>query len=144
MIRMPKPKPDQVIRYELVLGSVERQALKDIRTAYAINKIATPAVNILNDVTGVTVLLSLVSIIFDVDIPYFPDQTDLNQVIEDYNNYKNVNKDVVDADRPEPTNLGSALYNIRNPNYNWDDWSGEAARLDPRKWPSISDFLGLI
>ena len=126
MIRMPKPKPDQVIRYEFVLGSVERQALKDIRTAYAFNKIATPAVNLMNDVTGVAVFLSLVSIIFDVDIPYFPDQTDLNEIIQDYNDYKQVNKDIEDADRQKPTNLGSALYNLRNPNWNFSDWSFDA------------------
>ncbi len=123
---MPKPKPDQVIRYEFVLGSVERQALKDIRTAYAFNKIATPAVDMLKDVTGVAVLLSLVSIIFDVDIPYFPDQTDLNEIIQDYNDYKQVNKDIEDADRQKPTNLGSALYNLRNPNWNFSDWSFDA------------------
>tara|TARA_Y100001937_G_scaffold107870_1_gene150947 strand:+ start:209 stop:601 length:393 start_codon:yes stop_codon:yes gene_type:complete len=120
---MPKPKPDQVIRYEVVLGSVERQIIKDLRTAYAFNKVADPVVRLMNDVTGVAVFLSLVSIIFDVDIPYFPDQTDLNEIITDYNNYKEANKDIEDADRAKPTNLGSALYNLRNPNWNFSDFS---------------------
>ena len=120
---MPKPKPDQVIRYEVVLGSVERQIIKDLRTAYAFNKVADPVVRLMNDVTGVAVFLSLVSIIFDVDIPYFPDQTDLNEIITDYNNYKEANKDIEDAAGAKPTNLGSALYNLRNPNWNFSDFS---------------------
>jgi len=58
---MPKPKPDQVIRHELVLGSVERKLLDEATTAYQVNKIATPIVNLMNDVTGMIVLLSLLA-----------------------------------------------------------------------------------
>ncbi len=58
---MPKPKPDQVIRYELVLGRSEREMLREATTAYEVNKIATPIVNLMNDVTGMTVLLSLIA-----------------------------------------------------------------------------------
>ena len=60
---MPKPKPDQVIRYELVLGRSEREMLREATTAYEVNKIATPIVNLMNDVTGMTVLLSLIAAI---------------------------------------------------------------------------------
>ena len=61
MIPLPKPKPDQVIRHELVLGSVERKLLDEATTAYQVNKIATPIVNLMNDVTGMIVLLSLLA-----------------------------------------------------------------------------------
>ena len=58
---MPKPKPDQVIRHELVLGRSEREMLREATTAYEVNQIATPIVNLMNDVTGMTVLLSLIA-----------------------------------------------------------------------------------
>ena len=39
---MPKPKPDNIVRHELVLGTAERQILRDAQTAYSINQIASP------------------------------------------------------------------------------------------------------
>ena len=43
---MPKPKPDQVIRHEIVLGSVERNVLRDAQTAYSVNRLASPFTNL--------------------------------------------------------------------------------------------------
>ena len=60
---MPKPKPDQIVRFELVLGRSEKEMLREATTAYEVNKIATPIVNLMNDVTGMTVLLSLIAAI---------------------------------------------------------------------------------
>ncbi len=129
---MPKPKPDQVIRYEVVLGSVERQALKDIRTAYAFGKVATPITTILDDAglwtkEGIAILLFALSVIFDVDIPFFPDMTDIEGIKQDYENYKLENEGLPpETDRTEPTNFGSVIFNLRNPNWNLSDFSFDA------------------
>ena len=42
---MPKPKPDSIVRHELVLGRAERQIVRDLQTAYSINRIASPITN---------------------------------------------------------------------------------------------------
>ncbi len=48
---MPKPKPDQVIRHEVVLGRSERELLRNAAEAYTFNKVSTPIVVGLSDVT---------------------------------------------------------------------------------------------
>ena len=58
---MPKPKPDQVIRHEFVLGRSEREMLREATTAYQVNRIATPMVSLMNDVSGMTVFLSAIA-----------------------------------------------------------------------------------
>ncbi len=58
---MPKPKPDQVIRHEFVLGSVERKLLDDATTAYQVNRISTPLVALLSDVSAMVTLLSILA-----------------------------------------------------------------------------------
>jgi len=60
---MPKPKPDEVIRHEVVLGSVEREALKDIRTAYTLNRVLTPLTNL--SPSGMVVLGGSVVVLVD-------------------------------------------------------------------------------
>ena len=42
---MPKPKPDSIVRHELVLGRAERQIVRDLQTAYTINRVASPITN---------------------------------------------------------------------------------------------------
>lgn len=39
---MPKPKPDNVVRHEIVLGRAEREIIRDAQIAYSVNRIATP------------------------------------------------------------------------------------------------------
>lgn len=56
---MPKPKPDQIIRHEYVLGKVERQMLEQTSTAYSINRVLNPIVAALSDVSFVATILSL-------------------------------------------------------------------------------------
>ena len=58
---MPKPKPDQVIRHEIVLGSVERKLLDEATTAYQVNRIATPIVNLISDKDAIIVILSMIA-----------------------------------------------------------------------------------
>ena len=119
---MPKPKPDQVIRYEVVLGSTERQVLKDIRSAYVFNRVSAPMVDLAEDVLtsprALATFLTFLGMFFD--IPYFPDATDLAQFSEQYQAGKAKAEATPEgADRPPPTSFGEAFYNIRNPNFSW-------------------------
>ncbi len=58
---MPKVKPDQVIRHEVVLGRADRELLEGAVMAYQMNRIAEPLVKLLNDVTGLTAFLSILA-----------------------------------------------------------------------------------
>ncbi len=130
---MPKPKPDQVIRHEIVLGSVERDALKDMRTAYAFNRVATPTVNLLNDGSGLYALATLVELL-GLDIPYLPTIADipdgykwLSEIPEQMRQYEQDNAGVEPGeDRSKPTDVGGVIYNLKNPNWNLGDFSWDA------------------
>ncbi len=54
---MPKPKPDQVIRHEIVLGRSERELISDGLVAYQVNRISTPLVALLSDVSAMSIIL---------------------------------------------------------------------------------------
>jgi len=55
---MPKPKPDQVIRHEIVFGRSERELIEGALVAYQVNRIATPAVALLSDVSAMSIVLT--------------------------------------------------------------------------------------
>jgi len=65
---MPKPKPDQIIRHEVVLGRADRELLTDMVTAYQINRIGTPLVNLLNDNTSLLVIAGLLEAAGFIDV----------------------------------------------------------------------------
>tara|TARA_Y100001938_G_scaffold97801_1_gene133924 strand:+ start:427 stop:837 length:411 start_codon:yes stop_codon:yes gene_type:complete len=48
---MPKPKPTEVIRHEIVLGRSERDLLEGALMAYGFNRVATPIVAGLSDIS---------------------------------------------------------------------------------------------
>jgi hypothetical protein len=122
---MPKPKPDNIVRHEIVLGRAERELLRDVRLAYMFNKVADPTVKLLNDVTGMAAILFILEMFFDV--PYFAGPTDLEQVKNDFANYMEQNKDIEKGeDRTKPENLGSVIYNLTHPNWNFSDFSFDA------------------
>lgn len=54
---MPKPKPDQVVRHEIVFGRAERELISDGLLAYQINKISTPLVALLSDASAMGLIL---------------------------------------------------------------------------------------
>lgn len=60
---MPKPKPDKVIRHELVLGRSEREMIDSYFGSVQFKNIATPIVDLMNDVTGTITFLSLIAAI---------------------------------------------------------------------------------
>jgi hypothetical protein len=39
---MPKPKPNDIIRHEIVLGRAERQIVRDLQMSYTFNRLASP------------------------------------------------------------------------------------------------------
>lgn len=49
---MPKPKPDNIVRHELVLGRAERELLDTATTAYTANRIMSPLTNLLSSNAG--------------------------------------------------------------------------------------------
>jgi len=55
---MPKPKPDQIIRHEIVLGRSERELLDGALMAYQFNRVATPSVALLSDISAMTLVFS--------------------------------------------------------------------------------------
>lgn len=59
---MPKVKPDQVVRHEIVLGRVEREMLDTVITGYAANKLMTPLVSLMSDSSAMLVLLSILEV----------------------------------------------------------------------------------
>ena len=61
---MARPKPDNYERMQIVLGDKERQLLQDYRFAYMFNQIATPAVSLLKDVSGMAMLYLILSSLF--------------------------------------------------------------------------------
>ena len=58
---MSKNKPKETIEYVIRLQDKERQLLDDAIGAYRINRIATPLVDLLNDVTGMATVLSILA-----------------------------------------------------------------------------------
>jgi hypothetical protein len=56
---MPKPKPDQTIRHEIVLSRPDRELLSDVVVAYQINKVATPIVSLLSDASAMLIVAGL-------------------------------------------------------------------------------------
>ena len=65
---MPIPKPDQIIRHQLVLGRTERELLEGISAAYATNRIMTPLVSLLSDVSAMTTLFVMLEAAGIIDV----------------------------------------------------------------------------
>ena len=55
---MPKPKPDQVVRHEIVLGRSERELISDGLLAYQINRVSTPLVALLSDASAMGLIFA--------------------------------------------------------------------------------------
>ena len=57
---MPKPKPDNIVRHEIVLGRAERELLDTATTAYTANRILSPFATLLSSTAGVLLVAGLV------------------------------------------------------------------------------------
>lgn len=49
---MPKPKPDNIVRHEIVLGRAERELLDTATTAYTANRVISPITSLLSSTPG--------------------------------------------------------------------------------------------
>jgi len=49
---MPKPKPDNIVRHEIVLGRAERELLDTATTAYTANRVLSPFATLLSSTAG--------------------------------------------------------------------------------------------
>ena len=83
---MPKVKPDQVVRHEIVLGRSERELISDGLLAYQINRISTPLVALLSDASAMGLILGGIATYygfkFDVGTRVYESSLDL------YNDWK--------------------------------------------------------
>ena len=61
MAVMPKPKPDQVIRHEIALSRPMQEAIDQYVVAHSFTSFATPTIDLMKDVSGMAVFLSLVA-----------------------------------------------------------------------------------
>lgn len=66
---MPKPKPDNIIRHEIVLGRADRELIGDAITAYQVNKVLTPLVAGVSDVTFMAFAILAYNYLFDEGLP---------------------------------------------------------------------------
>lgn len=65
---MPKPKPDQVIRHEIVLGKSERELVDTAVTAFAAKSVMSPLVDLLSDNTALIALFTLLEAAGVIDL----------------------------------------------------------------------------
>ena len=83
---MPKPKPDQVIRHEIVFGRSERELIEGALVAYQVNKIATPAVALLSDVSAMGFVFGIIGGVLGIKYVIAPGLTDVGEIYQDFKN----------------------------------------------------------
>ncbi len=104
---MPKPKPDEVIRHEVVLGRVERDLVETATMAYTVNRVATPLVALLSDVSAMTIILSLVATYlgFKYEVPQLIGG-EMAEILADFDAQHQAAKDKAEA-------VGESLVDLR-------------------------------
>jgi len=74
---MPKPKPDNIVRHEIVLGRSERELLDTATTAYTANRVLSPFATLLSSTAGLLLLSGLALSYLERYLPEnWPDMTD--------------------------------------------------------------------
>lgn len=58
---MPRPKPDQIIRHQIVFGEADRKILEGFKDTYLISNLSANFVKLINDVTGTATFLALIA-----------------------------------------------------------------------------------
>jgi len=88
---VPKVKPDNVVRHEIVLGRTEREMLEGAIAAYQVNRISTPLVALLSDASALLAIATILEATGIID--FIPDS--IRQNLEEglYGSYQ----DVLDA-----------------------------------------------
>jgi len=83
---MPKPKPDQVVRHEIVLGRSERELISDGIVAYQFNRITTPLVALFSDASAMGLILGGLATYYGFKFDIIPGAYDSG--LELYNDWK--------------------------------------------------------
>ena len=58
---MPRPKPDQIIRHQIVFGEADRKILDGFKDAHVLTSLSNTFVRLINDVTGTATFLALLA-----------------------------------------------------------------------------------
>lgn len=122
---MPKVKPDQVIRHEIVFGRSERELISDGLLAYQVNRISTPLVALLSDASAMGLILGGLATYygfkFDVGTRTY------DNALELYNDWKiqyDAWKETITEIRQDPI---SQILDLIIPNVNFNP----GGRIDP-------------
>ena len=83
---MPKVKPDQVIRHEIVLGRSERDLISDGIAAYQFNRITTPLVALFSDASAMGLILGGLATYYGFKFDIIPGAYD--NALDIYNDWK--------------------------------------------------------
>jgi hypothetical protein len=83
---MPKPKPDQVIRHEIVFGRSERELIEGALVAYQVNKVATPLVALISDVSAMTFIFSIIGGYLGIKYVVSPGLNEVGEIYDDFRN----------------------------------------------------------
>lgn len=141
---MPKPKPDNIVRHEIVLGRSERQLIEDGLLAYQINRISTPLVALLSDASAMGLILGGIATYygFKFEIP----QQGYNSVLELYNDFRtqyDAFKETVTDVRQDP--LGSIVDLIGSiiPRPNYSQYTQDRGYGQPGRPYGPSDYSGV-
>ena len=65
---MPKPKPDNIIRHEIILGRTERDMLDTVIAGMTFNRVMVPVVDLLKDVSALSVIILFLEATGIIDI----------------------------------------------------------------------------
>lgn len=86
MEHLPKVKPDQVIRHEIVLGRSERDLISDGIAAYQFNRITTPLVALFSDASAMGLILGGLATYYGFKFDIIPGAYD--NALDIYNDWK--------------------------------------------------------
>ena len=67
---MPKPKPDEIVRHEIVLGRTEREMMETVIAGITFNRVATPTVALLSDASALAAIVLILEAtgVIDLDL----------------------------------------------------------------------------
>ena len=77
---MPKPKPDNIVRHEIVLGRSERDLLDTATTAYTANRIISPLTELLSSNAGLLLVSGVLLAYLERYLPEDWKEMDDNQL----------------------------------------------------------------
>ena len=122
---MPKPKPDQVIRHEIVLGRSERDLISDGLLAYQVNRISTPLVALLSDASAMGLILGGLATYYGFKFEVIPGAYETGlELFNDWQVQYNAWKETAQEFREDPI---SQILNLIIPNVNFNP----GGRIDP-------------